>query len=139
MKIKRPLLIIALSVLVVINMINTLPESVFYCSLALFVLFVAVHRFTVDRYTHHLVLCLLTAIIAVGWFGVFRNNLNIQTIDLSSKENLVVTGTVTDKDNLGYSNCYRVTLENSRDIKINTGERKIKPNKPIKKSKTRFI
>ena len=123
MKIKRPLFIIALSVLVVIYSINTLPASVLYCSLALFILFTVVHRLTTNRYTPHLVLFLLAALIGAGWFGVFKNNLSHKISALSQYETVTVSGVVTNKDSIGYTNCYHIDLdsvnnENIRNFKV---------------------
>ena len=123
MKIKRPLFIIALSVLMVIYSINTLPASVLYCSLALFILFTVIHRFTTGRYTPHLVLFLLAALIGAGWFSVFRNNLNHKINNLAQLETVTVSGVVTNKDSIGYTNCYYIDLdavnnENIRNFKV---------------------
>ena len=118
MKIKRPLFIFALSVLVVVYAINTLPESILYCSLALFVLFAIAHRFTTNRYTHHILLFMLAAVIGAGWFGVFKNNLNNKIEYLSQYEPLDVTAVVLKSENVGYANRYELKLITVNDEKI---------------------
>ncbi len=124
MKIKRPLFIFALSVLVVVYAINTLPESMLYCSLALFVLFAVIHRFTTNRYTHHILLFMLAAIIGAGWFGVFKNNLNDKIKYLLQYEKIDVTAIVLKSENVGYANRYEIKLktvngENFNNFKVN--------------------
>ena len=118
MKIKRPLFIFALSVLVVVYAINTLPESILYCSLALFVLFAIAHRFTTNRYTHHILLFMLAAVIGAGWFGVFKNNLNNKIEYLSQYETFDVTAIVLKSENVGYANRYELKLITVNDEKI---------------------
>ena len=68
-------------------MINTLPGSIFYSSLAMFILFAIAHRFTKNKYTQHFVVITLAAVIAIGGFGLFKNNLNNKIEFLSSQEN----------------------------------------------------
>ena len=118
MKIKRPLFIFALSVLMVIYGINTLPESILYCSLALFVLFTIFHKLTVNRYTHHLVLILLAALIGAGWFGVLKNNMSHKINGFAQLGNITIEGRVTAKDVLGYTNCYQIEVSEINNEKI---------------------
>ena len=111
MKIKRPLFIFAVSALVVVYAINTLPESILFCSLALFVLYVVVHHFTTGRYTHHLVLFMLAAAIGAGWFGVYKINLNSKIEKFSQYENAYITATVLKSENVGYANRYEIKIK----------------------------
>ena len=100
-------------------MINTMPGSMFYACSALFFVFVVVHKFTADRYTQQIVLFRLAAIIAAGWLGIFKNNLNEKIQWLSSKEQISVTGTVTDISNIGYANRCYVKLDTVDGQRIN--------------------
>jgi len=100
-------------------MINTMPGSMFYACSALFLVFVVIHKFTADRYTQQLVLFRLAAIIAAGWLGIFKNNLNEKIQLLSSKEQISVTGTVTDTSNIGYANRCYVKLDTVDGQRIN--------------------
>ena len=100
-------------------MINTMPGSIFYACSALFLIFVVFHKLTVDKYTQHLVLFRLAAIIAAGWLGVFKNNLNNKIQWLSSKEKINVTGSVIDAGNSGFANWYHISLETVDSDKIN--------------------
>ena len=100
-------------------MINTMPGSIFYACSALFLIFVVFHKLTADKYTQHLVLFRLAAIIAAGWLGVFKNNLNNKIQRLSSKEKINVTGTVIDAGNSGFANWYHIRLETVDSDKIN--------------------
>ncbi len=100
-------------------MINTMPGSMFYACSALFLIFVVFHKLTADKYTQHLVLIRLAAIIAAGWLGVFKNNLDNKIQWLLSKEEMTVTGTVTDIDSVGYANSCCVKIDTVDDEKIN--------------------
>ena len=100
-------------------MINTMPGSMFYACSALFLIFVVFHKLTADKYTQHLILFRLAAIIAAGWLGVFQNNLNNKIQWLSSKEKINVTGTVIDAGNSGFANWYHISLETVDSDKIN--------------------
>ncbi len=100
-------------------MINTMPGSMFYACSALFLVFVVIHKFTADRYTQQLVLFRLAAIIAAGWLGIYKNNLNEKIQWLSSKEQISVTGTVTDTSNIGYANRCYVKLDTVDGQRIN--------------------
>ena len=140
MKIKRPLFIVALSMLVAIYMVNSMSGSMLLICLALFVLFIAVHKLTQDRYTHHLALFLLTALVAVGWLGVYKYNLNNKIEYLKSKETFDLTGVVTKSENVGYTNRYDIKILAVDDTKINGfkvqlySDERLKPGDSIKSS-----
>ncbi len=118
MKIKRPLFIIALSVLVVIYAINSMPGSTFMYSLALFALYTVFHFFTKNKYTLSLVLSLIAAVLGLLYFKDYNNVLDNKINILTDMGNTTVIGIITDKTNVSATNYYTVDIINVSDIEI---------------------
>lgn len=125
MKIKRPLFIIALAMLVVIYMINTMPGSIFFACPALFCIFIIIHKFTKDRYTQHLVLFMLAAILAAGYLSFYNSNLRIKQAEMESAGNTVVTGTVVDENISTSSINYTIAINSFDNEKIHSFKVKV--------------
>ncbi len=123
MKIKRPLFITALSILVVIYAINTMPGSIVYASLALFALFTFIHRFTANRYTPHLVLFLVAARAGMAYMKLYDTYLTDKITSIESMGNVVVTGKVMAVSSSSATPFYTVDIdtvneEKCRNLKV---------------------
>ena len=111
MKIRRPLFIIALSILVVIYAINTMPRSTILFSLALFALFVLIHKLTRNKYTGSLMLAFASALLGVLYFEAYNNVLQTDISELSAYDSVVVTGEITEKGESSATAWYIVDID----------------------------
>ncbi len=118
MKIKRPLFIIALAMLVVSYMINTMPGNTFFACPVLFCIFIIIHKFTKNRYTQHLILFMLAAILAAGYLSLYNSNLKIKQVEMEAAGDTVVTGTVVDENISTSSINYTIALNSFNNEKI---------------------
>ncbi len=125
MKIKRPLFIIAMAMLVVIYMINTMPGSIFFACPVLFCIFIIIHKFTKDRYTQHLVLFMLAAILAAGYLSLYNSSLKAKQAKMEATGDTVVTGTVVDENISTSSINYTITLNSFDNDKIHSFKVKV--------------
>ena len=119
MKIKRPLFTIAISILVVIYAINTMPGSIVYASLALFTLFAFIHSVTAKKYTCHFALCLMAIAAGMLYFAFYSNNLSDRLADFEAMENVNITGYVTGKTNSSSVPGYTIKVNSINGKKIN--------------------
>lgn len=115
MKIRRPLFVIALSILVVIYAANTMPKSTVMFSLALFALFILIHRFTVNRHTSALVLSFVAMLAGLCYLYGFNIYMNDKTHNLESMENVTVTGEIKRAGNTGSAQYFDVEIDSVND------------------------
>ncbi|MBR4036735.1 MAG: ComEC/Rec2 family competence protein [Oscillospiraceae bacterium] len=118
MKIKRPLFIIALAMLVVIYAINTMPGSMFFGCSALFVAFIIIHKLTKNKYTYHLILFVLAASIAAGYLSFYNSYLKSKILSIEATGNTVATGVVVEENLSSTSINYTIALKSFNKEKI---------------------
>ncbi len=95
MKIKRPLFIISMSILVVIYAINTMPGSTVLYSLALFALFIILHWKTSNKYTYALILSGISVAAGILFFHFYNENLYNKIHIYTDMDKLEITGNIT--------------------------------------------
>ena len=112
MKIKRPLFITALSILVVIYAANTMPKSTVMFSLALFALFIFIHKFTRNKYTAALILSFVSMLFGLGYLSAYSHSMFAKTSLLESMDVVEIKGEIKNQGTSGASQYY--------DIKVDT-------------------
>jgi len=118
MKIRRPLFISALSILVVIYAANTMPKSTVMFSLALFALFIFIHKFTVNRYTAALLLSFVYMMAGLCYLSVYSQCINTITNNLQSMERVTVQGEIISRGTSGASQYFDVRIDTVNDEKF---------------------
>lgn len=111
MKIKRPLFITAVSILVVIYAANTMPKSAVMFSLALFALLVLIHRFTVNRYTAALVLSFIAMLSGYGYLQMYSSYMNTVTDNLQAMDKVVLCGEIVNHGSSGSAQYFDVKIK----------------------------
>ncbi len=97
MKVKRPLFIISISILVVIYAINTMPGSTVLYSLALFALFIFFHWKTKNKHTIAMLLSLTAIVIGGLYFDFFNTDLQNKIKTYADMGELTITGQLTER------------------------------------------
>ncbi len=115
MKIRRPLFIIALSILVVIYAANTMPKSTVMFSLALFALFIFIHKFTVNRHTAALILSFVSMLAGLCYLSVYGQYIHTVTDNLQSMETITVKGEIISQGTSGASQYFDVRIDTVND------------------------
>ena len=104
-KIKRPLALIGYTFFITGSVTLSMPGEYMIILLALFALFVCLHRFTRNRFTKHLVLVFVTAITAFGFINIYNAEFqkNIENISRDQKVYNGYISAITNSENSAYT------------------------------------
>ena len=100
-EIRRPLAITGFTFFITGSIALSMPGEYTVILLALFAVFAIIHRFTVKKYTKHLMLMLAAAVAAVVYISVYSHCFE-QKIQSLSTEQSEYTGYINSITNNGY-------------------------------------
>ena len=104
-EIRRPLAITGFTFFITGSIALSMPGEYTVILLALFAVFTIIHRFTVKKYTKHLVLMLASAVAAVVYISVYSHcfEQKIQSLSTEQSEYTGYINSITNNENTGYT------------------------------------
>ncbi len=119
MKVKRFLAVVSFSILISLYIVLSMPRNIFNVSLALFAIFIIIHRSTVNRYTCEMIVSFISIIIAISYLNIYNFHLSNKISQFDNLDNIVRTGVVTDKKQQSSPIQYTIKIKTIDDNKTN--------------------